>query len=510
MASKILNVLNNIERERKEQITAARANGYNVEDNASFGELAVTIGTKDDEIPKFETPYDTDEDWERPAEWIDCYSILRNAEPKENDEVACYILLLKDDSDEIKIDKYYSGTNISSLPYGANYHGCDYFLLSDGAYVDVRSNDVTHTWDKSKDIIIENGEYAGTYRYMLGYKPKNTARNIYAGISTWKVVEIIIGQNEGTGAEPTLWLSNFGYEPLRNPIQKTLLHYEVLPSAITNSIGSSFGSTMFSFLVNLKKFEVNKPVTFQFRNANAFTYLHSIRHLDFSNHVFNHNYSAGGPTLYGCFNLIDYIDANSHAISSNGSAAVKISGCYKLERLIAPNSKLHISYSTGYAGYIPSKAYIEVSSINQIPINWSSNKNIPIGERIDNCRLSSYYFPYPNLTEVNIEYATQLSSSTYCVYYSGTTLYDFGNEGYVYSRFTNSIKHIHFPENIIYRLDLSPFNLDKDNIIETLNRLKDLTGETVYTPNIKLGINYDKLTDEEIAIATNKGWTVIY
>ena len=61
-----------------------------------------------------------------------------------------------------------------------------------------------------------------------------------------------------------------------------------------------------------------------------------------------------------------------------------------------------------------------------------------------------------------------------------------------------------------YRLDLSPCSLlTKQSIINVLNNLYDIASKGCNTQSIVLGsTNIAKLTEDEIAIATNKGWTV--
>jgi hypothetical protein len=68
-----------------------------------------------------------------------------------------------------------------------------------------------------------------------------------------------------------------------------------------------------------------------------------------------------------------------------------------------------------------------------------------------------------------------------------------------------------------YALSLSSCgNLTHDSLVDFINNLYDLNitydianGGTLYTQKLQLGsTNLAKLTAEEIAIATNKGWTV--
>lgn len=61
-----------------------------------------------------------------------------------------------------------------------------------------------------------------------------------------------------------------------------------------------------------------------------------------------------------------------------------------------------------------------------------------------------------------------------------------------------------------YTLDLSTCtNLTHDSLMNVINNLYDIKTKGCKAQSLKLGsTNLAKLTDEEIAIATNKGWTV--
>ena len=71
--------------------------------------------------------------------------------------------------------------------------------------------------------------------------------------------------------------------------------------------------------------------------------------------------------------------------------------------------------------------------------------------------------------------------------------------------------------NNYYKLNLSACtSLTHESLMNVINNLYDLNltydvanGGTLYTQSLQLGAdNIAKLTAEEIAIATNKGWTV--
>ena len=90
-----------------------------------------------------------------------------------------------------------------------------------------------------------------------------------------------------------------------------------------------------------------------------------------------------------------------------------------------------------------------------------------------------------------------------------TTLNSFKNLGKSYTSKSNNYSS--------YKLDLSYCtNLTHDSLMSVINNLYDLNltynvanGGTLYRQSLVLGsTNLAKLTDEEIAIATNKGWNV--
>lgn len=90
-----------------------------------------------------------------------------------------------------------------------------------------------------------------------------------------------------------------------------------------------------------------------------------------------------------------------------------------------------------------------------------------------------------------------------------TNFKSFKNLGKGYTRKTNNYSS--------YKLNLSTnTSLTKDSLLDVINNLYDLNlsynvagGGTLYTQSLSLGsTNLAKLTEEEIAIATNKGWNV--
>ena len=72
--------------------------------------------------------------------------------------------------------------------------------------------------------------------------------------------------------------------------------------------------------------------------------------------------------------------------------------------------------------------------------------------------------------------------------------------------FMYSLDSIVFPNNLSVSFGIGQsFNLTADNVVEIFNKLATVTT----TQTASIGANLmNKLTDDQIAIATNKGWTV--
>ena len=110
-----------------------------------------------------------------------------------------------------------------------------------------------------------------------------------------------------------------------------------------------------------------------------------------------------------------------------------------------------------------------------------------------------------NLTtvpELNLSNVTNLTQMfRYCI--ALTTLGGFKNLGQAYLTSQSS----NYSE---YKLDLSSCSsLTHDSLMNVINKLYDIATKGCNTQQLVLGsTNLAKLTAEEIAIATNKGWSL--
>ena len=117
-------------------------------------------------------------------------------------------------------------------------------------------------------------------------------------------------------------------------------------------------------------------------------------------------------------------------------------------------------------------------------------------------RMFRYCYALQNIPKLNAEKVTNISD----VIYSCSKLETFGgfeNLGQAYDT-TKSANYS------TYTLDLSPSNnLTHDSLMNVINNLYDIKSKGCNPQSLVLGsTNLAKLTAEEIAIATEKGWTV--
>ena len=86
--------------------------------------------------------------------------------------------------------------------------------------------------------------------------------------------------------------------------------------------------------------------------------------------------------------------------------------------------------------------------------------------------------------------------------YNLTTIGGFTNLGQSYDT-TKSANYSDYTLNLSYSN-----NLTHDSLMNVINNLYDIATKGCKPQKLRLGPNLSKLTEEEIAIATNKGWTV--
>ena len=414
---------------------------YNASDDNLDGYSKVTV--------------DVSEVWQRPSDWWDTKSILKNAENIELDGVTYYpryIMLLNNycDTTTITIRSFAYFANSSSYPTDAK------FLLktSDGAtyksttYSEhIKQN--THTWDKTKDKSHNNtNDYYDGTRYLLLYcnnidtpiQYYNTSGsyNTYPSPSwlSTQVIEIIFGEGvflephttsytSGSNTNPNLYLENF----------------------------ETFDTTTFDEITN------NNYVLKGLYNLKHF-YLPTLKRCYgsiFSNNNIPHVKKISLPNVeYAYLGFLNYvasfteIDAPKLIGNDTSSSGISFgtSGVSSLKKINLP--KLESGVSTfNISSYYSDLEYLNLASYVSPPLNFN------------------------NIQSSNLQ--TLIVGNGFKK--TGVTL-------------------------------AKCFKLSKESLVDFLNKLADVTEETT-TYTITLGsVNIGKLTTEELAIGTGKGWTI--
>lgn len=108
-----------------------------------------------------------------------------------------------------------------------------------------------------------------------------------------------------------------------------------------------------------------------------------------------------------------------------------------------------------------------------------------------------------SVPELNASRVTNLNSMfSYITHQLTFTLGGFTNIGEAYTKGTSANYYN-------YKIPIQNLNLTHDSLMNVINKLYDIATKGCNTQNLSIGsTNLAKLTAEEIAIATNKGWTV--
>lgn len=205
MASKLLNVLKNIESGRQSCINSIIGNGINIDNNSSLDEIAGVIDSNFESqssyitnIRYYDNPFE-DPDLPQIDPFVKgCEDIFYNAEPITQDGKTYYpaamFLLDIDESMTETIIQNRNSVNIGSSGIRLGYNGNWSILTNDGSFYVMQADDnykITHTWDNTKDLIDPTTNKH--YKYVIGYAEGNRASNIInsAFDSTTKKIKVI-------------------------------------------------------------------------------------------------------------------------------------------------------------------------------------------------------------------------------------------------------------------------------------------------------------------------------
>lgn len=193
-------------------------------------------------------------------------------------------------------------------------------------------------------------------------------------------------------------------------------------------------------------------------------------------------------TFYSCSSLVD-LNINNWKISNITSLSSTFASCTKIKSLDL--SSWDVSQVTSAGGFL--KYCYALTSLNID--GWDTSK-------ITSCSNMFYGCKFTSLPELDASSMIDISG----IFSNCSNLTDFGGlkdlgKAYLTTASANSS---------IYTLNLSySNNLTHDSLMNVINNLYDIKTAGCNTQKLTLGTtNLAKLTEEEIAIATNKGWTV--
>lgn len=194
------------------------------------------------------------------------------------------------------------------------------------------------------------------------------------------------------------------------------------------------------------------------------------------------------------YSKIQSIDIAKLVVNKVTNASVLFSGCENIKEINMDN--MDFASCTDF-GYMFNGA--KITDISMKNVNMSKVKNL-------NCFIQNTNVKNLDMTNCDMSSVNSLNSFA-CA--SLTNLIFGLNLGKNYTRTSTNYSS--------YKLQLNAcVNLTHDSLMSVINNLYDLNliydvanGGTLYTQSLLIGSkNVAKLTTEEIAIATNKGWTV--
>lgn len=501
MASNLLKTLQNLENSRQKCIANAKTAKLDTYPNMGFPEIANLFLKQNNDSPLSALP-----DWERPSDWWDTKTILANAEPRDGLYPA-YIVL---------IDDYEDTTSFSKATTAHQKLQHDGILTSDGAWY--TAADFTHTWDKTKDKACSLG-YKTRYFivYVTDEKAHNSSTAIKPELTYFRCLEVIWGNVKRLDVtfSTSTNSSNFTYGNVY------LLNFETLDTCLAVNISSSYtfsacinlrnvylpsvkqmtsGSNHFSHCDKLKRLEIPKLEILSTQHRIAYDN-NGLEEISFpklktanSSWCLPENcYNLKKvymPELETCegYALEECISLKEIYIPKLKSANYLLSQCYTLEVLEAP---LLESSFIGFDCYSLKEVYLP--NLKELKGGFSNTYCLSKVE-------------LPSLTAIK---STIFQTSAIEEFTFPETLTTFSGTSGSFNNCINLRKLNLFEGWKFSGLNLTSCrSLEKESIVDMLNKLADVTAETdTYT--LTLGAtNLAKITAEEVAIGTNKGWTI--
>ncbi len=504
MASTVYEVLDVIERGRKHAIAnakIARLPANEDMDLFSLGDLFLQQNN-----PTFVVS----EPWRRPYSWPDTKAILSSAEDRENLHPA-YIVLFNDDYDTTLFTKNTAGRR----------YRYDAILTSDGEWI--KQDNYLHTWDKSKDINTSEGYKV---RWAIIYVANTTIAygsngvNVISLYEALGMIEFISGNItiSGTGAQPITFSTGGYVEPTSSTDSSvrangTIMNIEMPEQTLFS--GNWNGIGIITNCYNLRNIYIhNVPYMTGYSNRGAFQGCPNFESIDFPS-ITGWGSTTGGGACCRALPKLRYVNMPSLQTLSPCS----FYECPSLKNLYFPElrtmSKQAI-VSCGIESFIaPLLSTFSTESCNNIGYNGTfvycdelKSLSIP---NLQIMPANTGFFRCRNLKEINLPRLQRIESTIAFCSLGLTSLVLTSNLEYSTTLALTecfSLKELVIPTDWDFNINVSQCPLTYESILEMFDCLKD-NSESGYTRTLTLGtVNMSKLSNEDIEIATNKGWNV--
>lgn len=493
---KLFETFRHIDIGRQKCIHALNSLGVTTPDDANFDVIANNIPMRAEMID----PAKYNHMWERPSEWVDTDELLKNA-PKLDGytPVFLYLLMARDDNIDITLK-----------PSTQTQYCDDAYYLSDGTFItEEDGTTVSHSWDTSKDI-----------QTNLGY---NLRYAICYGLDTK------LAQMSGNSSH-----SYFGTDAqygIGSCLLEVVINIPFVKNAMTVYI-PLFKNTTTSYVERIHVLGENTPFLTIGSNSNQYYGLRELVYDTVGEMVIT-TQSLFKQYSSSIMNQLKFIIPNVTEIKSTSSTSDTIRCAY----VYAPNlTKLSPTGSSSYGGiYTPVMYAPRLTTVNKsLTIGVESLQYFPMLLEQGLTTLSGSIRYLNHFVERNINPSLTIpsdgtgSTATFYNEYAETIENTSGLPGNALSGFVfPKLKTISNPELLntassvsIYYIVVgdgfkSSINLTKQTqvspktLVELMSKLADVRDEEE-TYTLTLGSkNLSRLNENEIAIATNKGWVVL-
>ena len=572
MASELLKTFKKIENARQRGINILNRLDYKVNANASLSAIHEYLNFLPNDNSNLILPVDVitnpdidPEIWREPSDWPDICKILSEAEDIDT-YTPCAIALLDNTIDETKIVyNVTSSTDLSTFKYYYNTSLTSKCVTSDGVTYDLLGSNYTHVWDKTKDI-------NGKYRYIIFYiNTKNIPNGSW--FYPQRLNAIAMACNQFMYAYSYSYdkpISNSyanigGYKCqavyLINPkTQLGIDFYNRCANTYNNTLSTIIGSNQ-DYRNPLKKIIIEKPMIDAINSGNrwgiasqgqlyrSLNYLEDNRNSDASRLSYNsgvsliyykgtfkslvsdntNNYDLRPRLKYVYITDADSItEISTYAFTNHYSVVTDIvtpfKNVTKINKYAYMNCGLNLNKIMQFpkvtdlaesSFYRLSAQMISLPSLKTIttaPFN-DSRCCILLLESLETITTLGTIHGLIEIYAPNLKVATGEYLTRGDILYRPLTINFSSLETLTYADyFKNNVglRNLILKQDFKFNLDLSKCKaLTKSCALDLINKCAQLEESESYTLTFH-NILYYSLTEEELAIATNKGWTVIY